>query len=64
MDITVGELKKMLTLYSDDTEISFSGLDFYRLKTRGEKLVQFEFSQQVYKDADSGKVIVEDTESK
>jgi hypothetical protein len=59
MTITVGELKKMLSYYDDDTEISFSGLDFFRLKTRADKLVQVEFNQQVYKDSETGDVIVE-----
>ncbi|HIF9450626.1 MULTISPECIES: hypothetical protein [Photobacterium] len=59
MKLNVGELKKMLELYSDDTEIYFSGLDFYRLKNRGDKLVQVEFNQLVYKQKDTGKVIVE-----
>ncbi|WP_421173899.1 hypothetical protein [Aeromonas enteropelogenes] len=62
MNITVGELKRQLALWSDDTEVSFSGLDFYRLKGRGEKLVQIEFNQMVYKDKQSGKVVIENFE--
>jgi len=35
------------------------GLDFYRLKIRGDKLVQVEFEQTVYKDPDTDEVVVE-----
>ena len=59
MSITVGELKELLEGFTDDTELYFSGLDFYRGKRRGEKVVQIEFNQQVYKDS-SGKVVIED----
>jgi Mor family transcriptional regulator len=58
MEITVGELKKHLESFSDDTVIYFGGLDFYRTKPRGDKLVQIEFNQQVYKTED-GKVVIE-----
>ena len=58
-NITVGDLKRMLGAYPDDAELSFSGLDFYRLKQRGEGLVQVEFNQLVYKESDTGKVIIE-----
>ena len=49
--ITVGELKEQLRLYSDDTEITFGNtleavpLVFYRVKTRGDKLVQIELNE-------------------
>src|ERR1700753_309884 len=49
--ITVGELREQLNGYSDDTEITFGcALDavpliFYRVKTRGEKLVQIELNE-------------------
>lgn len=59
--ITVGQLKEELALYSDDTELSFSGLEFYRLKMRGDKLVQVEFNQSVYLN-DKGDVVVENHE--
>lgn len=51
--ITVGELKERLAAFSDDCLISFGhdDLAFYRLKMRGEKLVQVEFDQSVYRDA-------------
>ncbi|WP_444905435.1 hypothetical protein ACJJIQ_09625 [Microbulbifer sp. ANSA003] len=62
MNITIGELKEMLEVWPDDTELNFSGLDFYRLKQRGPKLIQVEFNQLVYKDKGIGKVIVENLE--
>ena len=40
--------------------MQITGLDFYRLKRRGDDLVQVEFNQQVYKDSATGKVKVED----
>jgi hypothetical protein len=54
MKITVAELKKHLETWPDDMEILFGaepGLDFYRVKQRGEKLLQVEFSQSVYNDS-------------
>ena len=57
MEITVGDLKRMLETHDDDAVLSFSGLDFYRLKQRGPKLVQVEFNQSVYEH--EGKVHVE-----
>lgn len=59
--ITVGDLKEMLELYDNDFEISFSGLDFYRLKTRGPKLVQVEFNEVIYRNS-KGKMVLEDIE--
>lgn len=56
--ITVGELRQALALYSDDTELFFGGLVFYRVKSRGEKLAQIEFNQPVYLDP-NGLVVVE-----
>lgn len=58
MKITVGELKRMLAVHNDEDELSFSGLDFYRLKQRGPDLVQVEFDQQVVTD-DDGRVYIE-----
>lgn len=49
--ITVGDLRRQLTGYSDDTEITFGctldavPLIFYRVKTRGDKLVQIELNE-------------------
>jgi hypothetical protein len=59
MILTVGELKKQLERYDDNTEISFCGLDFLKLAQRNEKLIQVEFSQSVYKDRYTGKVVID-----
>ncbi|MFW0714432.1 hypothetical protein [Pedobacter sp. N23S346] len=56
MKITVGELIEQLKKEDQELEVSFGGLDFYRLKDRGGCL-QFEFNQFVYKD-DDGLVVV------
>lgn len=56
--ITVGELKRWLAAFGDDCELYMGGLTFYRLKQRGDKLVQFEFNEQVCPN-ESGTVIVE-----
>lgn len=50
--ITVGELRKHLELFSDDYELFFGSgnLEFYRTKSRGDKLVQIEFSQNTWPD--------------
>lgn len=56
--ITVGEFKEMLSHWPDDMWLDFSMLDFYRLKQRGEKLLQVEFNQLVYRDK-SNNVVVE-----
>lgn len=47
--VTVGQLRKELSLYSDDTLVAFGPdtqnypLKFLRVKKRGEELVQIEF---------------------
>lgn len=43
---TVGDLKRDLALYDDDMEIYFEGFSFYRLKMRGEKLLQIELNEK------------------
>ncbi|VVM55168.1 hypothetical protein [Pseudomonas fluorescens] len=46
--ITVGELLDSLSRESRDTEVIFQGgLNFYRLKQRGEDLIQVEFNEPV-----------------
>lgn len=55
--ITVGALKKMLSAYPDDWDLYFGGLEFYRLKDRGNH-VQVEFNETVYRD-DQGRVVIE-----
>ncbi|MCW5299289.1 hypothetical protein DXT88_14000 [Herbaspirillum lusitanum] len=59
--LTIGDLKRMLAGFDDNDELDFSGLDFYRLKIRGPNLVQVEFNQQVYRNAE-GDVVVENLE--
>ncbi len=61
MLITVGQLLEQLKHYPPETRLSFSGLDFYRLKWRGDDLVQVEFNQIVYRNAE-GCVVVENPE--
>jgi hypothetical protein len=63
MEITVGELIDMLKNHRRDAVLYFGGLDFYRVKQRGEMLVQIEFNQLVYKDRDTGRVVVENPEA-
>lgn len=57
-NITVGDLRRDLALYPDTYEVSFSGLQFYRVKQRGPDLIQIEFDEQVYRDG-NGQVVVE-----
>jgi|GEM_PF-1032818 len=58
--ITVGWLRQWLKVYPDDFELSFGGLEFYRIKTRGENLAMVEFNQAVYLDEDGQVVIQQD----
>ncbi|EBN5287162.1 hypothetical protein DVC45_08415 [Salmonella enterica] len=60
--ITVGVLLDLLQSYPRDTLLYFSGLDFYRLKWRGENLLQVEFNQQVYRNSD-GLVMIKNLDS-
>lgn len=56
---TVGDIKKELSIYPDDWEISFGHhLKFLRLKARGEKLVDVEFEQLIFQNPD-GSLTVE-----
>ncbi|TCL72352.1 hypothetical protein EDC14_100662 [Hydrogenispora ethanolica] len=57
--ITIGELKKQLSFYDDDDELFMGGLTFYRLKRRGEKVVQLEFNEQIYRNS-TGELIIEE----
>lgn len=60
--MTVGELKHRLQGLPDGYEIIFGceELTFYRLKIRGEKLVQLECNQNIYKDPATGNWHVDD----
>jgi len=53
--ITVGQLRDALKHYPDDFEIGFSGLTYYRIKQRGDRLLQLEFNEAVSR-TDDGKV--------
>ncbi len=57
-EITVGEFKELLDGYSDDTVLYFNGLDFYRLKLRGEKFLNVEFNQTIGADPDTGEIVI------
>lgn len=59
--ITVGELLGYLEGLDKNARISFSGLDFKRVKPRGPDIYQIEFNQPVYLD-DQGNVVVENLE--
>ena len=44
--LTVGDLKRHLAAYDDDFELEFQGgLQFYRVKTRGDNLAVVEFNE-------------------
>lgn len=50
--ITVGELRRHLSLFSDETEISFGNdnqLTFYRVKQRGPNYINLEFNELIVK---------------
>lgn len=55
--ITIKELQEQLASYPDSYTIDFSGLEFNRLKQRGDTHVQMEFNQQVYRTPE-GRVVV------
>lgn len=59
--ITVGQLRSQLAGFDDDWTLDFGGLAFYRIKPRDfeNKHAQCEFSQPVYLDRHTGRVIVE-----
>lgn len=57
--IDLETLLRLLSAYPSDTRVSFGGLDFYRVKKRGDKLVQIEFNQSVYR-TDKDVLVVED----
>lgn len=59
--LTVGELRERLSHLPQDAELFLGGLRFNRLKMRGEKLVQLEFQEQVYRDA-KGNLVAEDVD--
>lgn len=50
MIISVGEFKRLLDDYDDDLELSFSGLEYHRLKQKGDKHLEVEFEEKIFKD--------------
>lgn len=50
--IKVGDLKQALSVFPDNWDLSFNGLEFYRLKARGPALVCVEFNENVSLDGD------------
>lgn len=57
--ITVGDLRERLSGFPDSMEIMFSGcLTFYRIKQRGDNLLNMEFNEQIYRDED-GELVIE-----
>lgn len=56
--ITVRELMEELRKHDPDAEVFFGGLDYYRVKSRGSKIIQIEFNQSVYLDR-AGLVVVD-----
>ncbi|WP_251976102.1 hypothetical protein [Salinicola avicenniae] len=50
MIITVGEFKQLLETYDDQLELSFSGLEYHRLRQKGDKHLEVEFEEKVFKD--------------
>jgi hypothetical protein len=59
LGITVGELRKQLEIFDDDSEIYAGELTLYKLKLIGIKLVQMEFNQYVHRD-NEGKLVIEE----
>ncbi|KIA81848.1 hypothetical protein QR66_02355 [Chromobacterium piscinae] len=56
--INIGFLKSQLEGLPDHYTIDFCGLEFYRIKQRGETHVQLEFNQPVYLN-EAGRVVVQ-----
>ena len=60
-EITVGELIDKIKDIDRDATVSFSGLEFNRIKWQSDSVIQAQFVEQVYRDA-SGNVVVENLE--
>lgn len=59
--IELGQLLDQLAGLPRSTRVSFGGLRFYRVKHRGDDLVQIEFNEQVFLD-EQGRVVVQTLE--
>lgn len=57
--IDLKTLLDQLEEYPSDMRVSFSGLDFKRVKQRGQNMLQIEFNQSVYR-TDEDLLVVED----
>lgn len=55
----LGDLLRQLEGYPPETRVYFGGLDFYRVKARGDDQIQIEFNQSVYR-TDKDILVVED----
>jgi hypothetical protein len=58
--LRAGELAEQLRVFADH-DLYIGGLEFFRVKVRGPKLLAIEFNEQVYRDS-KGKLIAEDVE--
>ncbi|PTU02645.1 hypothetical protein DBR45_11215 [Pseudomonas sp. HMWF031] len=56
--IDVKTLIDQLQGLPDDTRVGFSGLNFYRVKWRGQTMINIEFNEHVYRDS-KGHLVVE-----
>ncbi|GHB11941.1 hypothetical protein [Salinicola rhizosphaerae] len=61
MIITVGDFRELLEQYDDQLELSFSGLEYHRLIQKGEKHLEVEFEEKVFKDK-TGRTRIHDEE--
>lgn len=50
MIITAGEFKRILDEYDDELELSFSGLEYHRVIRKGDKHLEVEFEEKIFKD--------------
>ncbi|MDH4571760.1 hypothetical protein [Salinicola acroporae] len=50
MIINVGEFKRLLDEYDDQLELSFSGLEYHRLRQKGDKHLEVEFEEKIFRD--------------
>ncbi|QLH64372.1 hypothetical protein SYMBAF_10035 [Serratia symbiotica] len=57
--IDLKTLLDQLEGYPSDIRVSFSGLDFKRVKQRGQNMLQIEFNQSVYR-TDEDLLVVQD----
>ncbi|AOM39198.1 hypothetical protein [Xenorhabdus hominickii] len=55
--IDLDTLLQQLNKYPADTRVSFSGLDFLRVKQTGENIIQIEFAQSVYRTSEDVLVV-------